>query len=88
MTRNDITGDRIASKPAPGCGKCPRDTPYGPVICLACLDAGLSFPDDGSDEHVFGKSSQCGDCGGTRKVDGKPCRICCPTDDGPEKDEK
>jgi hypothetical protein len=34
----------------------------------------------------FGKSSQCGDCNGTRKVDGKPCRICCPTDDGPEKE--
>lgn len=31
--------------------------------------------------------SQCGDCGGTRKVDGRPCPICCPADDGPGKDE-
>jgi hypothetical protein len=49
MTRNDITGDRIASKPA--------------------NDAFRNAFD-----RIFGKSSQCGDC--------------CPTDDGPEKDEK
>lgn len=30
------------------------------------------------------ESSQCGDCGGTRKVGGLPCGVCCPTDDGPE----
>lgn len=28
--------------------------------------------------------SQCGDCGGTRKVDGEPCKACAPADDGPE----
>lgn len=28
--------------------------------------------------------SQCAECNGTRKVDGWPCPICCPTDDGPD----
>lgn len=58
MTRNDITGDRIASRPA--------------------NDAFREAFD-----RIF-RTSQCADCNGTRKVGGKPCRICCPTDDGPE----
>jgi hypothetical protein len=62
MTRNDITGDRIASRPAT-----------------------KSFRENF--DAIF-RTSQCGDCGGTRKVDGKPCGVCCPTDDGPEKDGK
>lgn len=66
MSRNDITGDRIASRPA---SKLFRDN----------YDA------------IFGKAepiepSQCGDCGGTRKVDGRPCPACAPTDDGPGKE--
>jgi hypothetical protein len=28
--------------------------------------------------------SQCGDCGGTRRVNGQPCGACAPTDDGPD----
>lgn len=32
---------------------------------------------------IFKTDSQCADCNGTRKVDGAPCRVCCPTDDGP-----
>jgi hypothetical protein len=63
MTRNDITGDRIASKPA--------------------NDAFRNAFD-----RIFAKSSQCGDCGGTRKVGGLPCLVCAPTDDGPEERDK
>lgn len=37
-------------------------------------------------DRIFGKTSQCGNCNGTRKVGGKPCVVCCPTDDGPEKE--
>jgi hypothetical protein len=60
MTRNDITGNRIASRPA-----------------------SKSFRENF--DSIFGKAdSQCADCNGTRKVDGRDCPVCCPTDDGPD----
>jgi hypothetical protein len=33
------------------------------------------------------RQPQCGDCGGTRRVDGGPCPACAPTDDGPDEGE-
>lgn len=35
-------------------------------------------------EELTEFDSQCADCNGTRRVDGQPCRSCCPTDDGPD----
>lgn len=66
MSHNDITGDRIATRSATDkfregwdgvfgkkpCGKCPRDTEYGPAICGHCLETGLAFPDDANEERA------------------------------------
>lgn len=59
MTRNDITGDLIASRPA--------NNAYRSAW-----------------ERIFNKpeSTPCDCIGG--KVDGRPCPVCCPTDDGPD----
>lgn len=41
---------RVERVPPSQCGRCPRDTKYGPAICGACLDAGMVFTDEGGND--------------------------------------
>lgn len=73
---NNITGDRIATKPASDAFRdgheriWPSRKPAAHVV--------EADPDE--------RQPQCGDCNGTRRVDGRPCGACAPTDDGPDED--
>jgi hypothetical protein len=63
----------------------------GQPRCHAFVEVGQPIP--AKDDHTSDMFSdtgklaeldgQCGDCGGTRRKDGKPCPACSPTEDGP-----
>lgn len=59
MSRNDITGDKIATKPASdafregfdrifgkpaACKRCPIKTAYGPALCWECMQKDEACP--------------------------------------------
>lgn len=88
MTRNDITGDRIASKPASEAFRDGFDRIFGnpaPAGCGQCPRETQYGPAICAQCLAVEPDppSQCGDCNGTRRVDNGPCPVCAPTDDGP-----